>query len=680
MSFLNFETISGALKEVAASFSRWGMNIKYGVNYNITATFTGTSQTKGERNGALFSNHVTALGYIKCEEVIDQPVYDGFNNVMLGEDGLPDYDLMANAITKLYNTEREGGNARAILASSIKEDNTTMILYNMLRLYAIKKLQKTEKCRVKPDDVIYDDGHVQVLATDFLGITSQYDIKDFNLMMPRDIDASTLLQRGMMIEDGDMLMLNIDGMTSKDQTVIQLAAMEWPDQDLPFRVCHPSFQAATTMVMHDQQAKIKPVTTLDQIGANDVLGAIIKFVTNMRVYAHFDMAYALYAQTLYTHLPRSAEAFIWYGKRSTMALCRSRSPRGIHPLMTAGQPYVTDVSRWATYKSFVNYPDRAIIHSIALSEAVMTSTFDYLTRAKDVTDPLKGVVGVFYAYETGLLRELMLASMRFGLPMDMPWPSEMGLKRYNWLDTVGRTKYLNVRVIDMLAPQTYNIVKKHINGEDRDLLRLIELVPACYPVLSMGIKASKFYMNELVQEVSLRNSGNANRLFTTDVYEAHRAMSIWRVMGWDVSVQRLRDGAFFANWAPNANGHYVPAFMDDQELVQSYEFPAELLRKRGHNWIDMPDVNEELNMRIEMKYLMHKIFVDNIDARAFGSAVAPKPMNPEEASGEVLGINVRYTKHEIMGIDSIQKMSDFRKAWDSSLTVADAEVFTGHTT
>jgi len=680
MSFLNYETISGYLRDVAAHFDKWGLNIKYGANFNIKAEFEGVTKTQGERSGALFSNHVTALGYVRCTEAFDQPVYDGFNAAMLGEDGLPDYDLVANAISKLYDTERDGGNARAILASSIKEDNSVMLLYNMLRLYAIKKLQETKRCKVAPDDIIYDDGHVQVNAAAFLGINAKYDIADFEIRRVNNLVAAVQLQRGAKFDGGDAYIANIDRMTAKDQTVLAIAAKDWPDQELPFRVCHPSFPAANIMVMHEHEDKIRDVVEYDDLTAADVLTALARFVENMRIQAHFDMAYGIFCQVLYTHLPRSVEAFVWYGKRPELVMSKSKSPRGIHPLMTGGQPFVTDVSRWATFKSYLNYPDRAILHSLALSEAVMTSTFDTLTRAKDQPDPLSGIVSNYYAYETGLLRDLIMAGMRFGYDLSMPWASGIGLKRYNWLDERVPSKLLNVRILDAMAPQTYNIVKKVINGQELNAVHLLELVPACYPILSMGIRASKFYMNELVQEVELHGSSLRNMLYTTDANDAHKAMSIWRVMGWDTTVRRLSDGAFFSNWAPNANGHYLPAFASDGELVQSYEFSAETITKRGYNWIEMPNITNRFKMRIEMQYLMHKIFVDGRDTRAFGSPVVMKPVDPSEGRRAVLGENMRYTAHIVKGIDAVQKMSDFRRLWQSSLEVADVEIFTGHTT
>jgi len=43
--------------------------------------------------------------------------------------------------------------------------------------------------------------------------------------------------------------------------------------------------------------------------------ALTKLVRANKLESHFDMAYAILTQVLYTHVPRSAEAFIWYGKK-----------------------------------------------------------------------------------------------------------------------------------------------------------------------------------------------------------------------------------------------------------------------------------------------------------------------------------------------------------------------------
>lgn len=679
MSFLNFESITGSLNNLAATFSNYGMKIKYGVNYDIKSEFTGNGTTKGERRGALFSNHVTSLGYIRTNVIEDQDVFDGFNKTMLGENGSPDYDLMSAAITKLYDTERDGGPARTMLASSVKNDNCVTIIYNMLRLYTIKKMQRARLANIKPGDVIYDDGHVQVNAAAFLGITEEHNIQQFATAPIDNIGVFGALVRGATLDGGDVLVLNVEGMNANDQTVIQLAAAEWPDNDMPFRVCHPVFSCANVNVMAEHATKVKDVVGFSDLSPEQILLAIQKFVTNMRVQAHFDMAYALLCQTMYTHLPRSVEAFIWYSKRQVIKLAKSRSARGIHPLFTAGQPFVVDVSRWATFKSHCHYPDRAILHSIALSEAVMTSMFDYMTRDPDEEDIMYTVVGGGYVKDTALMRDLYLASMRFGYTMDMPWPSQVGVQRYNWMDDQIMGKLMVVNVLDALAPETYAIVKRAVNGVETSLVRLTEIVPACYPLLSMGIRASRFYMNELEMEVELNYNKRTGSLYTSDAYAAHRAMAIWRVMGWDVTARRRSDAAFFTNWAPNANGHYIPAFIDSGEIAEVYEFRAETIAKRGYNWCEMPNVQEKLHMKISMQYVVHKMYVDNVDVRTFGPAVVPKHAVAGDGEVKILGDKIRYSKFEVKGVDAVQKMAGFRMIWETGLTVADAELFTGHT-
>jgi hypothetical protein len=361
----------------------------------------------------------------------------------------------------------------------------------------------------------------------------------------------------------------------------------------------------------------------------------------------------------------------------------SKSMRGLHNILVSGMPYNTDVARWHTFKNWVNAPHRIILHSIAFSEAVHCSNFDYITRKERGTlrDPLMQSIGNVRASEAGLLRDFAMINMRYGFEATAPWASLTGLARYNWLDVDIMRAHVEISVTDPLARANYAIIQKAREVADQevtfDYLALRVVVPICYPILSYGINVSKFYMNETHLEAELTAPANLDILRTKDVHTAHKFMAMMRVMGVNCTVTRSTDKQRFTNWAPNANGHYVPTFLATVDPDEHYDFDVEQFTMRRHNWIMPPMFNDKLKFTMDLIYQTFQLNFDGKRANVAGQRLAIQTYDVAEAETKVYGVTTAYAQITLSGIQPVRELADFRIAWDIMNTVPDTELFTG---
>jgi hypothetical protein len=685
MSFLDLEAISGPIGKLAAEFKRVGMTVKYGTNYDIKAKMEGNGTTYGNRRGALFSNIATMLGFVAVERVDDISVFDGYNSIMLGKDGSPDPNLCVAAFEKCYTTDKKTSINHTHILMNQCRDNVVTILYNMIRMFVIKSALEQADLVISPDDTIYDDGHVRIDAKNFLGIENEKKLSQFDIKCSVDVSVYTEIGAGLTIAPENITFFEASQFSQSDMAVLRLACSDWEDQGLPFKIAHPVFQACNDLIVrHDLDAyrygNDMGGFTWKKLKSAHIKAAIMRFVVNNRVQAQFDMAYGLVAQVLYSHMPRSAEAFVWYLKRNVMRLSGSQTMRGLHPIITGGTPLVTDTTRWQTYLTWIKSPLRIVLHSIALSEAVHCSTFDYITRDDpENDDPLRVIANNRFVSELGYVRELALVNMRFGYDMHAPWISDVGMRRYDWFEHERVQKLMYVHVNDPNAIAAYQLVTKTGDGPDKHYMRLDTIVPACYPILSMGIRASKYYLNEHHLDVRLKAVPGTSKMRVYSAYDAHKFMAMTRVMGLNSTVRRSEGSRFYTNWAPNSNGHYIPSFAMTEQLDEYFEFDLDEVTKRHHNWIDLPSVTEDLKFSIDMEFMTFQLNIDANRIIVTGKKMELVPFKPELAEVSMLKPSIVYTQAEVKGINAIEKMQDFRQMWEAEATVADSEVFTGPT-
>lgn len=680
MAFTYFESMMGGLSNAAREFDNLGVEIKYGLNYNIKGKFEDVGDTKGKRKNAFFSNVATMMGKIECEIAKDLNVYDGMNNMILGKNGEIDVELVNKVFLNTFDMDKDDIKTYTRYMINNLGDNMSGVLYNMLRMLYIKDLQENYDITIKKDDCYYDDGHVYMTYADVFNLQDDIVIKNItnNPRNTNELNLSLMnvytLPTNSVVKWHGILM-DASDFTIDEMSVIKVACDKFDFGNIPIKLFHDSPRVSEVRIMSGTlKGSISDINkNLSQLNYTTILSAICKLVESMRIQAHFDYAYFMLTQVMYSHKPRSAEAILWHAKKYILKLPKSSTSRGISNCIVSGTPFVSSVERYSTYKNWLNQKTRIVLHSIAFSEALHCGTFDYNTRDVNQHDRvLTGVIGSTRIKHTGAARESELAAMRFGYSSYVSWPTNTGLMRYNWMDSFDGNKIIKINISDPEARNTYKIIMRN----DIEYLKLDTIVPMCYPVLSMGIEKSKFYMNELQMDVSLKYSVLLNGWVTDDIYTAHRSMAILRTMGWNITVKRMSDGARFTNWAPNSNGHYLPTFNGVNGEGERYILLKETLSKRSHCWIEMPMIRGELKLSLELEYITMQIKINGIDVNVAGNSVIIETINTDKLSEKVLGA-VCYIPVVDDNIDIVKAYQDFRKVWKEDLSVQESILIAG---
>jgi len=682
MSFANYETITGPLSKASIEMENIGLTIKYGINCDLKFTVEGNGIEKGKRKGAFFSNEVTMFGKIKTEIVKDISVLDGINNSMVDENGLFSGEKLVAAFSDNYDIDNRLAVNMAQDIMGHKDDNTVFLLYNMLRLYFHKKLVETGiKLKINPDDTIYDDGHIAIDLKTAFDLKETKDVSDWKPFSVNKINFMRISDSSRLPKSFKGCFLNLDKMLPNEIHVIELAAGEFDSSFDFIRILHPSPKVCNSIVALDESnpAITQPHDNYLDMSSSTIYNSIMELIKNNRLQAHFDMAYAIFSQVLFQHKPRSAEAIYWLKKSPTIKLCESKTIRGMHRHLTAGTSLVTDVARWTTFNNFMKQPMRAIVHSIALSEAVNVSAFEYYTARADSNfkDMLDSYVGSTHCDNTGLMRDMQLVSLRFKTKQYMPWASIMGLCKFEWLcDRIIPSSIVKIILNDLKAVETYDIITRYKESGEIDsyYLKLTELVCYCYPVLSMGINVSNYYMNDLNLSVEIDYDKEDKCFVEQDISKVNKMMALMRVMGWDMIATTVPDNKNYANWAPNTNGHYVPNLIRKLKRTEFVKISKGQFVKRSNCWIDLPNFSDKIRIEMTGEVKRFSIKIDGKEAEVNGTLVMMQSFDRETSTIKIIGRDVNYTPLTIDIEDIIILYQDFRKLSQINQLVAQTDL------
>jgi len=613
MSFTQLESGTGPLGLLTNSFNEFGKVVTYGINCYVEFVATSCGFTTGKRPGAFFSNKAMLYGATDCELVNDVTVHDGINALIIdGETGVPNVDKVLAAVEPIIGWTRERAHNMAYDMATKPEDNTVALLYNMLRMYYIKRLGESEtgSQTIRPTDSFYDDGHVAITYRTALGLSAEYNPAAFELTRTSALVAMGNNHHFRFRQDNSPPMMNLTDLTPAEASVLRYALAEWSEES-PLRIMHksPELAPAVAFFAGQTEANMQDQPTYGELDANDVLQAIMRIVHNNRLMAHFDMAYAIVAQVMFTHMPRSAEAHWWLKKRTVVKLPKFRCYRGICDVFTLGSAYISDVTRWATFKNWQENPMRLPVHSIALSEITHAQEFEYLC-AKNRSEFPAAYIGTTPSHHCGLAWDYHLFAMRMKTKVTLPWPTLCGLYRFSGLHKDSTGVRIIVDMLDELARNEYNVSTVEIDGEVRDVISIKEVVPYCYPVLSMGTSPSDYYLNELKSTSELVRDGEW--YVTQSSREMNKFMGIMRIMGYDVQCEHMPTGRQYHNWAANTNGHYMPSIIDNQMgRFEYFRTRPSWIHERGHLWNKMPNFGDKLIVTMTTHVKRYKILIDN---------------------------------------------------------------------
>jgi hypothetical protein len=689
MAYNNFETLSGNFIKLENQGLKYAKTIKYGTKYNINIEAESAGTERGKRKGALFSNIVTQIGRVECSIGQDQNVYDGMNAEVISKDGHPDPDLMAKLFDKLWDQDKRANTSRINSALRYPQENQVTPIYNLLRMYALATMKKeNHKMVIRPDDEYYNDGHVKYSVKDIVKIENQWTWEQFEWPEPVPesfcaITGNSEWGTGEEATDPNSLQFGVDcsKMKGEQVAILRTACGEWTCGG-PLRIMHKTFKAVKQITCFKYNSAYEKLQVIDdsKITPYAIFKTIINLVETHRLYAAFDMAYAIFAQVLYSHVPRSAEALVWISRPYKLLLPLAAMSRGAVSILTTGNPFATDPVRWTTFEQWRRYDKNVIIHSIALSEAAHSSMFDYVTRRKwnsrtdksfKEVDPLNTTVGLMNIQETGIVLEMKLAAMRMGTKTNAPWATMIGLQRFWWLFDDFTIKYVQTELLDQGAISAYNLKVKVETVKDeqgveskvtRYGLPLGRVVPMCYPLLTMDINMSDYYMNTVNLEQEIILNDYTMKYETNSYTVVQRLASMLRIAGYDCIINRRSDNAQFNNWAANSNGHYLPDFSNNYRPDELYSIDPLTITKRAHSWIDLPSFKQNLKLKMDMQYKTVELYLDSERLMSPYTETVSYIINLEDYTAKAEGAGISYVELVLEPGDKIRELSDFVQA------------------
>nr|WAK77569.1 MAG: capsid protein [Totiviridae sp.] len=603
MSTRVLDQLCGPLLDVLPSQQLIARHVKYGttceVKYHVTTTQGAFSSN---RPNALFTNMLTPFGTLSFNMVNDQGDFDGFNNQMINEYGLLDENLVCEALkrTGAYRPSSVRPMA-ANIAGEVIESHVS-VLFNLLRMKLIAEIDFS-KVVVKPSDVAYDDGHVAQNYAQFLG-------RDFDVGFEMKFNDNIVIARhneNTRVDRGDYLP-NLYGFTAKEVSILGMALAGWTC-DYPLRIASSTPQLCGKFII-PFGTMYGSILDIVDYSARDVDVVLRKLVANNRLDAQFDLAYTLLAAVIYTPLPRAVEANGWVSPNIDFNLPRAGSVRGMIDEFTQGnafQPRPTAMLTWETYKL---QPTRLTLHAIAMTEALYTGLFEVLTNRNN---DLAGSLAALGLYGSGSLKPyrfmMECASYRFGKRFELKWDAKAGPDFTRKLLSTSDVVQNQIEVSVVGDASGYEMYTDTVAGMKVNKIRARAVKPVLFPVLSLGINDDRYYLNALDYNVDVTYSNMYRGLFAKTAKDANKFMSIMRIGGWDVVCHDTISGAGYRNWAANSNGQVMP-MVTDTTGMSSFIMPIAKISRREHSWMDIPRLNSDMNLRIQMRVKSYAIVIN----------------------------------------------------------------------
>lgn len=613
------------------------------------------------RRGAFIGNEVSLYGKYNAILFEDVSIYDGFRRDIMDTNGAIDPGLVSAALRDSGTFRRDDALIATYVAEGTGGSNGVSLFYNLLRMYYMCKFGEVT---YDPKELFYNNGHVKILNEQmFIGngnapgpLKEAVEFGEINLSAGYSYDwADVVSQEHTSIAWPGVL-------DDKHASILSKACSEWRQRS-PFAIAHSSPELTPEIEIWGCGGRIN--TSDRKFSAADVAVVIDKLVTSNKLYTDFDIAYGMVCQLLTTPVPRSVEAAAWFLDVQTVSMPNLHLDTGRLNMLRGGVSYTRDAGWKNTYTMWRRVPTHALMHSIAVNEAVYvelgniarTDDMDAVNRTNFVEVATVGTpIG-----HNGVLVDLTLIAMRYGRQINMSYAVSPGLTRTAGMNG-NVTARVPVIVTDLEAPRYYNLPELEqgqvLRVEDRTTVIVTNYTPAQYPVLSYGVNADNFYANNWEGEVTLDNIMSTDKLFKFfDKQKFTNFMNIMRMSGWNVTAKDLNTGNTLVNWADNASGRFLYTDLPESEDTAFIVYKKDIT-KRHHSWLNVGDFAG--TTRINYKITHQKMCVFNGSERLAQSGVLIKHLEPSVYSRKA---NEIRADADMIQINVLKRLpTDFRLA------------------
>lgn len=548
---------------------------------------------------------------------------------MMNDNGCIDERCIADSLKLSGVVRPQSINDLAPLLASMSGENHVSVLVNLLRMSIIKS-SKPSDFVVKPTDLFYDDGHINIsyenfLKRDFGGWQDpDYSYMSFNITR---YDDTTILAPGFYCP-------NLENLTSREFNIFCTLIGEI-NFNYPLRIAFSSPALTQNLVLPPRSKHSGFYEVVNDFTVTELNVILRKYVFANRVHSDFDLAYLIVVQSLFAPLPRAAEANGWLSPVGNITLPYVESVRGFLPQMTQGSPYEPHPDRLLTWAGYTHTPKRLYTHAISACEAFYTGLFEILTANPAGVEDSLALLGMdSFTNARPYKMFCNAASYRFGKEFDLLWDTNAGVDCYSHLLATSPLQ-IDVKVTQVdNSLYGYQVYETFASGERTTHLVCRELKPALFPILSMGINDDRYFNNSLEYSTKLYYNEVTEELTTTSSDHANKAMSLFRLGGFDATLIDGTTGRAMRNWAANSNGQVVPVLPPGIVGASTYKFPTRFLNKRKNSWMDLPNVVGELTMTAKIKIkgyviLQNGKFISNFLPAYRAITVYPKALSSE---------------------------------------------------
>nr|QIP68068.1 coat protein [Erysiphales associated totivirus 13] len=631
MSFLTFDKFTGALDKFTPNTGLLGKRISYGINANVDFEIKGDFEAKYKRPRALFTNLMTANGFISV--TVDEDIHcnDGINAAMLDNDGHLNTMAIAEAMNMTGYFKPNVAKIIAPIMAAKSYDNCVGVLINLLRMSVITD-NDTSKFVIKPKTFAYDDGHV-TLTNERLYKGKTFT-ENFSINFANDVMITRYSEN--VVPTDNMYMPNVANMTPKEIGILaKLSGTITCDH--PLRLGFSSGKLNSVMYV-PENAVFQQALEINEVHKFEYDTILTKFVTANRLEAQFDMAYHFVVSAMYKPIPRSIETHGWLSPIDAALIPRASTMRGLVAALTSGQPYMPRPDACLTWENYLRYPRRIYTHAIAFTESVYAGFFEVMTASDISQNARLQTIGI-YGYSDASPYRVSLECMayRCGNSFDMPWHTGVGVDFYSHL-TSGNNSQHEIEIRAKGELDGYDVYTKMIDEKEVQFIRSRVMRPAIYPLLTMGVNDQRFYLNAHDYKTTLTYRAETDSLSSSSGTDMNRALNILRLGGYDATAIDMFTGVKYKNWAANSDGHLMPEVKPGASGTGAYSIPVSHLRKRENSWINLECISHDLTMGVSTKVLSYDVKINGRDLYSF--VCNYKPVTSDSGSIKAQHVNL----------------------------------------
>ena len=557
----------------------------------LTNTMTLLGKTMVCEDGALCINDGINMNFVKTGGEVD---VDALYASIKASDFKPDVRW------KLIEILDESLNGS--LDRSLSRRNLVLPIYNMLRLYFIKRWASV---RYEPEEVFYDDGHIRISNK------QMYDCAESRIFGASPVSSVPVIKLWNTTSTDvnyvdDMCIKWGSHIYPQQVRVIQDAFGAW-ESDAPFILHHECPMFYETVYINGIYSEFN-IKKAQDYTARDVLRTIKDFVTYNRAWTHFYYAFIMLCQAMVLPTPRKAESVAWTVDPVQIRLPVPSNWMGWFSELHSGPHLEMETEAQSSFKWFLDNPDATLWAAIALIEGsymMLPLMHMYQVDTRHVgSDWLYEATSISSSVGGGMQVDLALIAALTGHDITLAYPVTCGVNRTVLKYVTDFGTEVEVEVLDSKLPEFYSFIEEELTASKIMWLRSDPRSPSVYPVLFYGLRSYDYYGDTLSTKLSFKapqRRSSEDEMFFTDKRKFADFMNIAMLTGNDVVATLLRDNRKIINRADNRIGRFLCSDIPN-EVYYGFLVKFSDVQPRSGCWLKVTDMRGNVSLKLTIDY------------------------------------------------------------------------------